>query len=299
MRRRITLVLSSLLTVVALAVGGLLLDPAGSRGPSGTVQLAHAIRSGPGLYSEVARRMAAERTVTYTFSGTSGGGEIRWGTGSLHFLDGEPPAAAFDGRVSLSSPSTGQLRAILLPDAVYLALPRTKGLPQDRPWLEVAESPTSTLGRQLAPVARQLHDAFDPGQSLGLLRAAAQVEEVGPDSVEGVPATEHRATVDLRHAALLTTDTAVREQYRAMVRAGVRSLRFELWLDSDGLPRRLHVDVPATQGLFSVTGVFRRWGEPVDIQAPTAKHVFDADRVEADRRAAVRRAAELKARKKR
>lgn len=298
MRRRVTLVLSSLLTVIALAVGGWVLDPAGSREPAGTVRLAHAVRSGPGLYAEITRRMAAEGTATYTFSGTSGGGEIRSGTGSLRFLAGAQPASTFDGDVSLTSPSTGMLRAVLLPGAVYLALPRAKGIPQDKPWLKVAAAPTSALGKQLAPVAGQLHDAFDPGQSLGLLRAADLVEELGPTRAEGVPAVEHRATVDLRHAVRLTTDTAVREQYRTMVAAGVRSLRLELWLDDRGLPLRLHVDVPATQGVYSVTGVFRRWGAPVRIAAPTARQVFDADRVEADRNAAVRRAAELTARKK-
>ena len=298
MRRRLSLVLASLLAVVALAAGGWLLDPAGSRDATGQVSLARPVRSGPGLYAEVVHRMAAERSATYVFSGSSGGGEARSGAAALRFLPGAP-AGGFDASVRLRSPSTGELRAVLLPGAAFLALPRVKGIPRDRPWLRVSQAPTSRLGKQLLPVADQLRAAFDPGQSLGLLRAADRVEEMGADTVEGVPTTLHRAAVDLRRAVRLTTDDTLRGQYRAMVAAGVRSLRYELWLDATGLPRRLRVDVPASPGLFSVTGVFREWGEPVRVTAPTARQVFDADRVEAERKAAIRKAARLEARKKR
>ena len=80
--------------------------------------------------------------------------------------------------------------------------------------------------------------AFDPGQGLGLLRAAGRVEEVGPDTVEGVPTTQHRATVNLRRATRLVEDPAAREQYRAMLAAGIDSLEYELWLDAAGCRAR-------------------------------------------------------------
>ena len=66
---------------------------------------------------------------------------------------------------------------------------------------------------------------------------------------------------------------------RTMLAAGVRQLRYQLWVDSSGLPLRLHVDVPSTQAVYSVTGVYRRWGEPVRIAAPKVKQVFDSDRI--------------------
>jgi len=60
----------------------------------------------------------------------------------------------------------------------------------------------------------------------------------------------------------------------------------------------VRTDLPTAQGVFSVTGVFARWGDPVKIAAPGAKQVYDADRVEADRAAAAKKAARLLAAKK-
>jgi hypothetical protein len=164
--------------------------------------------------------------------------------------------------VTLTSPETGRMRAVLLPTATFLALPPAKGLPRNKPWLKVSEATRSTLGRQLQPMGEQLRASIDPAQNVGLLLAAGQVTEVGHGTVEGVPATEHRAVVDLRQAVQLADDPGVRAQYRAMLAAGVRTLEYELWVDDSSLPLRVHADVPRTTGVFSMTGVFRRWGEP-------------------------------------
>ncbi len=278
MRRRLGLVVSSLLAVIALAAGGWLLDPAGSReSPDPTPPLKTV--SGAALYDRVTARMVEEGSTTYTFSGAAGGGEARSGFATLRFLAGGEPARAFDGVVNLRSNSTGRTRAVLLPGAVYLAIPPAKGIPRSKPWLRVSAKPKTQLGRELGPMAEELRAAFDPGESLGLLRVARRVEVVGPDSVEGVSTTEHRATVPLRRALSVVQDPAVRAQYRTMLAAGVRLLRYQLWVDSSGLPLRLHVDVPTTQAVYSVTGVYRRWGEPVKIAAPKVKQVFDSDRI--------------------
>ena len=278
MRRRLGLVVSSLLAVIALAAGGWLLDPAGSRESADPTPALKTV-SGEALYARVTARMVEEGSTTYTFSGAAGGGEARSGFATLRFLAGGEPARAFDGVVNLRSNSTGQTRAVLLPGAVYLAIPPAKGIPRSKPWLRVSAEPKTQLGRELGPMAEELRAAFDPGESLGLLRVARRVEVVGPDSVEGVSTTEHRATVPLRRALTVVQDPAVRAQYRTMLAAGVRQLRYQLWVDSSGLPLRLHVDVPTTQAVYSVTGVYRRWGEPVKIAAPKVKQVFDSDRI--------------------
>jgi hypothetical protein len=279
MRRRIGLVLASLLTVLALASGGWLLDPAGSREATERMTPAVSTVSGEELFQSVADRMVTEGSTTYTFSGSTGGGETRSGSGVMRFSGLRNGLPAFSAQVSMSSPTGGMVRGVLLPDAFYLALPPAKGLPKSKPWLKVSPTPRTSLGRELRPVAEALRANFDPAQSLCLLRAADQVEEVGRDTVEGVPTTRHRATVRLRHAMQITADSALREQYNAMLTAGVRTIEYDIWIDDGGLPRRVRADVPTATSLFSVTGVFRRWGDPVRIAAPSPKHVFDSDRI--------------------
>jgi hypothetical protein len=295
MRRRITLVLASLLTVLALGYGGWLVGPDPS--DLATLPAADTV-SGPVLYDQVTQRMLAERTATYTFSGSSGGGEARSGWGTMRFVAGPNDSTTFDADVELTSLSTGRLQAVLLPGTSYLALPPAKGIPVGAPWLKVAARPSSSLGRAMAPLADQLRATFDPRESLGLLMAAGRVTVVGPSSVDGTPAVEHRASIDLREAVGEATDPTLRSQFKAMLQAGITTLRYQLWLDHTGLPLRVRTDVPTAQGVFSVTGVFTRWGDPVTIAAPGAKQVYDADRVEADRAAAAKKAAKLLAAKK-
>lgn len=227
---------------------------------------------GPSLYADVADRMAARRTATFTFSGI-GGGETVSGSGAMRFADG-----GFDAQVQLTMPETGRVRAVLLPSASYLALPAAKGLRQRKPWLKVPEAPRTRLGRRMRPVVDQLRGSFDPAYGLGLLQAARTVEEVGPATVEGVPTTRHHAEVDLRRATRIA-DGAVRDQYQSMLDAGVRMLEHDVWVDTSGLPRRFSTDIPTTDGIFSVTGIYRGWGKKVRIAAPGPKHVVDADKL--------------------
>ena len=192
MRRRVSLVLSSLLAVLALASGGWLLDPAGSRQPFGLQSQTHPnpTRSGTALYAAVTREMVAKGSTTYTYSGSSGGGETQSGSGVAAV-----PAVG-PGRADLRRGRHGHV-ADDGTDACGVAarrrLPRAaagQGAATQQALAEgVGRAPETELGRQLTPVAEQMRAAFDPGQGLGLLRAAGRVEEVGPATVEGVLTT--------------------------------------------------------------------------------------------------------------
>jgi hypothetical protein len=263
---------SAFLALALLTGCGSQVDPADSSNDAAAVRPGPLTTSGPELYTDVARRMAGEGTATFTFSGV-GGGETVSGSGAMRFeLD------QFDAEVELTMPATGRVRAVLMPDASYLALPHAKGLPKKKPWLKVAAVPQTAIGRELRPVVDQLRASFDPEQSLGLLQAARRVEEVGPASVEGEPTTRYHARVDLRQA-IQQSAGLTREQYRTMLDAGVRKLDYDVWLDATGLPRKFTADIPTTSGLFSVTGTYRDWGKKVSIEQPTAKQIFDADKL--------------------
>ena len=227
---------------------------------------------GPALYSDVSRRMVDEGTATFVFSGV-GGGETLSGQGAMRFEDG-----SFDADVSLTMPGTGRVRALLLPSASYVAMPATKGQANTKPWMKVAARPESRLGRTLLPVVDQLRTSFDPAQSLGLLRSARRVTEVGPATVEDVPTTQYHAVLDLRRATA-QVEGGTRDQFQSMLDAGVTKLEYEVWVDTTGLPRRFSADIPTTSGLFSVTGIYRDWGRTVEVAAPKARQVFDTDKL--------------------
>lgn len=269
MRRRAAAV--ALFGAVLLTGCGGAGDPAPQQGAASLQQKA-VTAPGPVLYAAVVARMVREGSATFTFSGV-GGGETFSGSGRMRFSPGTYAAA-----VELTMPETGRVRAVLLPSVSYLALPAAKGLPRDKPWLRVATVPTSRFGLQLAPVVDQLRASFDPSQALGLLQAAVVVEEVGPATIEGVATTRHRAVVGLRRATSMA-EGPLEEQYQSMLDAGVKNLTYDVWLDTDGLPRRFSTGIPTPDGLYSVTGTYRDWGKPVRIEQPSAGEVYDADKL--------------------
>lgn len=260
---------AALLGVALLTGCGVVTDPTSD---GGSAQPAPVTTPGPALYSDVAERMVAAGSATFIFSGV-GGGETLSGQGAMRFQDG-----AFDADVSLTMPSTGRVRALLLRTASYLAMPATRGRDRTKPWMKVSARPESRLGRTLLPVVDQLRTSFDPAQNLGLLRSARRVTEVGPATVEDVPTTQYHAVLDLRRATA-QVEGVTQEQFQSMLDAGVTRLEYEVWLDTTGLPRRFSADIPTTSGLYSVTGIYRDWGRDVDIAAPKAKLVFDADKL--------------------
>jgi len=263
---------AAVLAAVTLLTGCGLGGDTDSNRRTAAVRAAPVTTPGPVLYAAVVARMVQEGTATFTFSGV-GGGQTVSGSGQMRFAPG-----TYDADVELTMPETGRVRAVLMPSVSYLALPAAKGLPRKKPWLKVAPIPTSPFGKQLSPVVDQLRGAFDPSQALGLLQAARNVEEVGPATVEGAPTTRHHAEIGLRRA----TDMAegpLEEQYRSMLEAGVKTLAYDVWLDTEGLPRRFSTDITTEAGLYSVTGTYSRWGGPVRIESPSAKEVFDADKL--------------------
>ena len=265
---------AALAAVTLLSGCGAFPDPAPLDGARSTrpIDTGSVTTPGPVLYAAVVARMVQEGTATYTFSGI-GGGQTVSGSGQMRFTPG-----AYDADVELIMPETGRVRAVLMPTVAYLALPAAKGLPRDKPWLRVGPLPTSRFGKELSPVVDQLRGSFDPSQALGLLQAARSVEEIGPAMVEGVPTTRHRAVIGVRRATAMA-EGPLEEQYRSMLEAGVRTLAFDVWLDTEGLPRRYSTDIPTSAGLYSVTGIYRDWGDPVRIEEPKAKEVFDSDKL--------------------
>jgi hypothetical protein len=98
--------------------------------------------------------------------------------------------------------------------------------------------------------------------------------EIGPEAVRGVPAARWRLTVDLARAdaALPAGVSAPSGPYRWLSR-----LTAEVWLDADGLARRISVSSePAAAADAQVWSVVELWdyGLPVDITPPGPDEVL-------------------------
>ena len=211
--------------------GGWLLDPAGSREPGRPSQRRAADdghRPGSCTPAVTARQMAARRAPpTYTFSGTSGGGATRPAPGSPAVPRlGDQRAAAFDADVTLTSDRRPAGSGRPAAPATLPGAPAGQGhAAQQAVAAGVARRPVQ-LGRELRAVAEQLRAASTPAQNARPAagrRPGERGRALRPSRAS--PPTEHRAAVALRRAVRSAEDPAVRAQYRAMLAAGVRTLR--------------------------------------------------------------------------
>lgn len=167
----------------------------------------------------------------------------------------------------------------------YMRFPLLSGLiPGGKPWLKFD---LQTLGAEQGLDLGQLQqlNQGDPSQILGYLRGAGTVEEVGTETINGVETTHYRAVVDLDRVADVAPaelQEQVREQIELLKeQTGQTELPIEVWVDADGLPRRivytfdLSLGDPESSTSTVLTMDFSDYGLDVTVEPPPATEVTD------------------------
>ena len=130
----------------------------------------------------------------------------------------------------------------------------------------------------------------EPSQALQYLRAASgDVQEVGREEVRGVETTHYGMRVDLRKV-ISQAPAEQREQLRATIdqlveQSGVETVPTEVWIDDDGLARRMRLTyndmrfAPGQVGDMVMTMDLYDFGIEVDVEAPPKKQVTDIQKL--------------------
>lgn len=124
----------------------------------------------------------------------------------------------------------------------------------------------------------------DPSQGLSYLEGTRDVEEIGQEEVRGVQTTHYTATADLDTVGESNPDAAKTiEQLKEMT--GLSEIPMEVWIDADGLPRRVSMaydydpsaDAPpgTPKGEMTQTMEFYDYGADVNVSFPDADEVTD------------------------
>jgi hypothetical protein len=122
----------------------------------------------------------------------------------------------------------------------YIRLPLLEGLLGRSGWLKATPDDLDTVGSFGFGAG-----TGDPSQLLEVLRGVADdVEEVGQDDVRGETTTHYRGTVDLSKALeqVPAERRAALEQQLKGFDAELAAVPAEVWVDGDGLARRLRLD---------------------------------------------------------
>jgi hypothetical protein len=180
----------------------------------------------------------------------------------------------------------------MLGSTMYMRMPEAflgeAGLPEGKRWIsfDLGEALDAAGMGALDPSELQQ----DPTQMLRLLRASSsEVKERGKVEVRGVETTRYTATLDLTKAVNATADDlGLSDQQREELgkaakqlkqQAGVGKIPMEVFVDADGLLRRMLMKMSlAVEGervSMELLSDYYDFGVEVDVEAPPAAEVFD------------------------
>jgi hypothetical protein len=188
-------------------------------------------------------------------------------------------AGSLDARVVFSGlPQTSGLGAHVPFDekviggTLYVRSPLLKGkVPAGKSWVrfDLAKSGAG------AAVELDLLQGIDPAQGLPQLLASASAKKLGPATVRGTQTTHYR--IDVAKAA---AGAAGRALARLEQMTGQKTTPVEVWVDGDGVVRKVAAAQAAGKTAFSVAAVYSD-AASARITAPPAGQTFDPAAAEA------------------
>jgi hypothetical protein len=228
------------------------------------------------LATAVSARQKQDRTATLTLTGGVAGqpGTALSGQGALRF-DETGTSARLSERVPTGG-GPADVDLVALPDAAYLKLPPSAGLPAGKSWLRVVPGGTDPVSQRFGPTLQSMRESADPTRTIARYGDATTIVEAVEEPLDGVRSMRYRMRLDLVRAAASSTDPTTKANLERTVRAGAATAEYTMWLDAQNHIERvlLNQSIPGNQGTFGLEIRMRDWGRPVDISPPPADQVF-------------------------
>jgi hypothetical protein len=178
-------------------------------------------------------------------------------------MDGVADLASNVFAIEVPVPGAGEsMQVMTVGTTMYMSLPEEGRveLDVDTPWVSVD---LERAGEATSGIAGSF-GSNDPAESLSALEGVSEdgIENLGTESVRGVETTHYRATVDLGEALENAGEIVDREAFeRYLEELGDETARYDIWLDADGVIRKMGYDMPMA-GVNAVIAVeFYDFGE--------------------------------------
>jgi hypothetical protein len=277
---------------IALLIAGLLLGACASE-PNGSENDGRALDGLDGggsaanpvaLIRAVSKRVADEGSFRATFEmRIEAQGQTIAATGEGEFSD-DPLAVHASYRFGElpGMPAGMEMEMILDGSTMYMKMPelsRASGLPEG--WISMDLDELAPGFSELASLSQGQND---PSSSVEYLRGITDAEAVGTEDVAGVETTHFRGTIDLAKA-YDKLPGGISKKLRESVEQAVQmfgdaAMPVDIWIDGDGLPRRMSFELSPTKDAvpavsMSMTIEFPEYGIDVDLPIPAAKDVTD------------------------
>jgi hypothetical protein len=158
---------------------------------------------------------------------------------------------------------TTELHMIIVGGKVYV----DRSGSTSKPWVVATPDSSDPVVAQLAQNVADTLGQTGMHQYIVMVASAKQLKVIGPDKVDGVPATHYGLTIDTRTAAAKLPKSQG-QQMQAAIDAGVDSIPMELWVDGKGRSIKLTDKVSAQGSTASVELLLSHFDEKVSISAP-------------------------------
>jgi LppX_LprAFG lipoprotein len=170
---------------------------------------------------------------------------------------------AFD----LDADDLGDMSMVLVDEVLYL----NGGEATDDKFIELDLRDRSN---PIGDLYSQLAGQTDPASiTRGFQGAIEDFETVGSEEIDGTATTHYRITVDARKALENALGDAMPPNLESSLGSLPETMTYDVWVDEDNLPRQMQFDMMGTRMDLD----FSKWGEPVDIEAPSPSEISDQD----------------------
>jgi len=252
--------------VAVLAVVALGVNAAGAGAATkakGARRLIHAVSAfetqdtvvlGGTIDTEVTGGKDAGQSVSIPFTGT---------------LDNRTLTGTFSIDLSDASPNLGSLDEVLSNGTAYVKIgsvsPKIADALGGKNWVKLDQDEMRQLGFDSSQ--------SDPRSTLDILRGVSnEVTDLGHDAVHGVDTTHYHAAIDAKKA-LTRVPSSQRDRFNR-VYGHSRTIPTDVWIDGDGLPRKIVETLSGSAAGDSVrtrtTMEFSDYGAPVHVKIPPA-----------------------------
>ncbi|MFI1885438.1 hypothetical protein [Streptomyces jumonjinensis] len=121
----------------------------------------------------------------------------------------------------------------------------------------------------------------DPAKQLAVLLDSPDVQHIGEEKIDGVPAQRYRGAVTLQQmidsgeSAKVLGGKKHDALVSAMKEAGIKGYETEIWLDENDLPVKMDLTMRTADGEVGLVGVFTEYGIDAEVKAPPADETYD------------------------
>ncbi|MGW3391340.1 hypothetical protein [Streptomyces cinereoruber] len=179
-----------------------------------------------------------------------------------------------------------QTRMIVLGDVTYLDMGTEKAAERDgKRWMkldmkaaaEASDDPTAK--HRMSGGLGNMNQ--DPSQQLALLLDSPDLKHVGAEKINGMETQHYKGTLSFEQMlkANKASELIPEKEYDALIAAvklaGLKGYDTEVWVNEDGYPARMNVDMSMGVGSMKLRADYSDYGAATTVEAPPAEDTFD------------------------